>query len=113
MATGDYTRACIEIAKKHRQSVIGFVATRSLTSVATTTTVTVDEDFVIFTTAVNASAKGDSLSQQCQTPTLAIMGGSDFIIVGRGIYAAPDPVEAVQQYRKEAWEVGLQRTKQN
>lgn len=41
------------------------------------------------------------------------MGGSDFIIVGRGVYAAPDPVEAVQEYRREAWEADLQRTKQN
>jgi orotidine-5'-phosphate decarboxylase len=40
------------------------------------------------------------------------MGGSDFIIVGRGVYAAPDPVEAVQEYRK-AWEADLQITKQN
>jgi orotidine-5'-phosphate decarboxylase len=32
LATGDYTRSCIEIARKHKQSVIGFVATQSLTN---------------------------------------------------------------------------------
>jgi orotidine-5'-phosphate decarboxylase len=71
-----------------------------------------DEDFVIFTTGVNAEAKGDSLGQQYQTPASAISRGSDFIIAGRGIYAAPDPVAAVQRYRKEAWDAYLARTSQ-
>jgi len=113
LATGDYTRSCIEIARKHRRSVIGFVATQSLTnfegSVAASEEV---EDFVIFTTSVNAEVKGDDLGQQYQTPASAISRGSDFIIAGRGIYAAPDPVAAVQRYKKETWDAYLARTNQ-
>jgi orotidine-5'-phosphate decarboxylase len=117
LATGDYTRSCIEIARKHKQSVIGFVATQSLTNFegANTGTDAVageEDDFVIFTTGVNATCKGDNLGQQYQTPASAIARGSDFIIAGRGIYAAPDPVEAVQRYQKEAWEAYVSRTNQ-
>jgi orotidine-5'-phosphate decarboxylase len=117
LATGDYTRSCIEIARKHKHSVIGFVATQSLTNFEGAKTGTdgvegEEEDSVIFTTGVNATCKGDNLGQQYQTPTSAIARGADFIIAGRGIYAAPDPIEAVQRYQKEAWEAYVSRTNQ-
>lgn len=70
---------------------------------------TEDEDFVIFTTGVNRSSKGDKLGQQYQTPTSAIERGADFIIAGRGIYAAEDPVESVKLYQTEGWEAYLKR----
>jgi len=63
-----------------------------------------EEDFVVFTTGVNLASKGDKLGQQYQTPESAIGRGADFIIAGRGIYAAPDPVEAAKQYQKAGWE---------
>ncbi|CZR64428.1 probable Orotidine 5'-phosphate decarboxylase [Phialocephala subalpina] len=112
LATGDYTRFCIEIAKKHKKSVIGFVATQALTHFRGSEGGE-DEDFVIFTTGVNATTKVDSLGQQYQTPSSAISRGSDFIIVGRGIYAAPNPVAAVKHYQKESWDAYLARTNQN
>jgi len=111
LATGDYTRFCIEIARKHKDSVVGFVATQSLANFAGAVGEG-DEDFVIFTTGVNVSSKGDSLGQQYQTPSSAISRGSDFVIVGRGIYAASDPAEAVQRYREEAWDAYQTRTNQ-
>jgi orotidine-5'-phosphate decarboxylase len=67
--------------------VIGFVAARSLVSVETDISPTEDEDFVIFTTGINRLAKGNKLGQIYQTPEVAIKGGLDFIIAGRGIYA--------------------------
>lgn len=109
LATGTYTESSVDIAKRHKGFVIGFVATRSLMSVKTDVPTTEDEDFVIFTTGVNRSSKGDKLGQQYQTPTAAIEKGSDFIIVGRGIYAADDPVESVKLYQKEGWEAYLSR----
>lgn len=117
LATGDYTLSCIEIARKHKHSVIGFVATQSLTNFGGANTGTdavagEEEDFFIFTTGINATCNGDNLGQQYQTPASAIARGSDFIIAGRGIYAAPDPVEAVQRYKKEAWEAYVSRTNQ-
>ncbi|KUJ11499.1 orotidine-5'-monophosphate decarboxylase [Mollisia scopiformis] len=105
-----YTRASVAIARKYRDSVIGFVATKTLSDVSGTRDH--DEDFVVFTTGVNASVEGDSLGQRYQTPTQAVKGGSDFVIVGRGIYAAEDPVEAAKMYQKEAWDAYLVRTGQ-
>lgn len=89
LATGVYTKSSIEIARKHKAFVIGFVATRSLASVETDSTVTENEDFVVFTTGVNRSSNGDKLGLQYQTPTSAIERGADFIIAGRGIYMQP------------------------
>ncbi|KAJ9615201.1 orotidine 5'-phosphate decarboxylase [Cladophialophora chaetospira] len=101
LAVGDYTRKSVEIARKYPQSVLGFVSTRELSSLSPDGT---PEDFVVFTTGVNISSKGDALGQQYQTPETAIAGGSDFLIAGRGIYAAEDPVIAVMEYQKAGWE---------
>ena len=109
LATGEYTKSSIEIARKHKEFAIGFVATRSLESVETESGITENEDFVVFTTGVNRSSKGDKLGQQYQTPTSAIKRGADFIIAGRGIYAAEDPVASVKLYQEEGWEAYLER----
>lgn len=66
-------------------------------------------DFVVFTTGVNRKSAGNSLGQQYQTPASAIERGADFIIAGRGIYAAEDPSEAARLYQSEGWEAYLQR----
>ena len=123
LATGEYTRASVAIAQKHPQSVIGFVATRELSAYASEDVSGrssarnragpsgCEEDFIVFTTGVNMSNKGDALGQQYQTPTSAIEGGSDFLIAGRGIYASLDPVAAVQAYREAGWNAYLARIK--
>ncbi|KAJ9643248.1 orotidine 5'-phosphate decarboxylase [Knufia peltigerae] len=102
LAVGEYTRASVEIARKYPKSVMGFVSTKELSSHSPNSAP--EEDFVVFTTGVNISSKGDALGQQYQTPTTAMEGGSDFLIAGRGIYAAEDPVTAVRQYQKAGWE---------
>jgi orotidine-5'-phosphate decarboxylase len=147
LAKGHYTHACMNIARKHKKSVIGFVATQSLTNFGLLADYGLDlspradtkntwqsridhiqekatsgasgkrtpdefEDFVIFTTGINSTETGDDLGQRYQTPTAAVTRGSDFVIAGRGIYDAPDPVEAVKRYRENAWEAYLIRTNQ-
>ena len=107
LAVGDYTSASVEIARQYSGSVIGFVATRELSGYGATASE--DEDFLVFTTGVNISSKGDALGQQYQTPTTAMAGGSDFLIAGRGIYAASDPVAAAREYQKAGWSAYLQR----
>lgn len=92
LATGSYTQSSVDIARNHKDIVIGFVTTRSLHTVQADTPLTENEDFVIFTTGVNRSSKGDKLGRQYQTLASAIERGADFIIAGRGIYAAEDPV---------------------
>lgn len=109
LATGEYTKASVEIARKYPGFVLGFIATRELSSVQTSSSPGSGEDFLVFTTGVNISSKGDALGQQYQTPQSAIAGGADFIIAGRGIYAASDPVDAVKLYQKQGWDAYLQR----
>lgn len=111
LATGDYTKASVGIAQKYPKSVFGFVSTRELSAFSTASHDD-KEDLVVFTTGVNVSSKGDALGQQYQTPNSAMAGGSDFLIAGRGIYAAPDPIAAVKEYQKAGWEAYLRRTKQ-
>ena len=54
MATGDYTRESVQIARKYAKSVIGFVATRELSSFAARHDGD-GEDLVVFTTGVKPS----------------------------------------------------------
>jgi orotidine-5'-phosphate decarboxylase len=109
LATGSYTSASVDYARKYQSFVLGFVSTRSLSEVESTVAKNEDEDFVVFTTGVNLSSKGDKLGQQYQTPQSAIGRGADFIIAGRGIYAAPDAVEAAKQYQQQGWEAYMAR----
>ena len=111
LATDDYTVQCVELARKQTGTVIGWIANRSLETIPTQSTPSDTEDFLVFTTSVNQSTKGDKLGQQYQTPTMAIERGADFIISGRGIYAAENPIESVQSYQKEGWEAYLKRVK--
>lgn len=108
LAVGEYTRMSVEIARKYPQSVMGFVATQELSSHSPNPAA--NEDFVVFTTGVNISSKGDSLGQQYQTPTTAMEGGSDFLIAGRGIYAAADPIAAVKEYQSAGWDAYKRRS---
>lgn len=113
LATGVYTARSVDYARRYKGFVMGFVCNRALTGEKTDDSVDKDEseaeDFVVFTTGVNLATTGDALGQQYQTPQSAVARGADFIIAGRGIYAASDPVEAVQQYREEGWKAYLAR----
>ncbi len=107
LATGEYTKQSVAVARNNSAFVAGFVATKALTGLAADGPVA--EDFVVFTTGVNRKSAGDSLGQQYQTPASAISRGSDFIIAGRGIYAAEDPIKAAKLYQQEGWEAYLKR----
>lgn len=111
LAIGPYTKASIDIARLYPNTVIGWVATKELSEYAEGTVE--GEDFVVFTTGVNISSKGDALGQQYQTPTTAMASGSDFLIAGRGIYAASDPITAAKEYQKAGWNAYKARTQVN
>ncbi|TDZ30626.1 Orotidine 5'-phosphate decarboxylase [Colletotrichum spinosum] len=104
MAAGAYTRRCVEVVGKYPGSVIGFVAKSQLTPLKPG-----EADHVVFTTGINNAAAGDALGQVYQKPRDAARNGSDFVIAGRGIYGASDPVKAAKEYQEEGWQGYLER----
>lgn len=113
LATGNYTQSSIDIARRFPEFAVGFVAMGSLTRTAHKSVPSPSEDFVVFTTGVDKSSKGDPLGQTYNTPSKAVAGGSDFIISGRGIYAAEDPIGAAKAYQSEGWQAYLDRVQKS
>eukprot|EP00127_Corallochytrium_limacisporum_P006091 Clim_evm40s218 gene=Clim_evmTU40s218 len=96
LAVGEYTEKTISMAKENKDFVIGFVSQRKL--------IPEDDHFIVTTPGVSLVSKGDALGQQYRSPSDAINDGSDIIIVGRGILAQKDRIEAAKQYKQNAWE---------
>lgn len=65
--------------------------------------------FINMTPGINLTVSGDTTGQQYRTPESAVEGGSDIIIVGRGVYTAKDPVATAQQYQQAGWNAYLKR----
>ncbi len=119
LLTPKYTQTCVEMARQHKDFVIGFVAQQSLN--------TADGDnFIVMTPGVNLprtesseqpwartqpyTARGDGQGQQYNTPRHVILEkGADVVIVGRGILDADDRAAEAERYRKEAWAAYLER----
>lgn len=65
----------------------------------------VKDNTLLFTPGVNLATKGDGKGQQYNTPEFVFSQlHTDFIIVGRGIYANESPEKAAQEYRNAGWE---------
>lgn len=94
LAKGDYTKTAIEWAEKYNEFVIGFIGMKRLSD---------NPNMITMTPGVNLADAGDGLKQQYVTPEQAVKGGSDVIIVGRGIYGAADPAAAAKLYRAAGW----------
>ncbi|KAK9238217.1 Orotidine 5'-phosphate decarboxylase domain-containing protein [Lipomyces kononenkoae] len=104
LATGDYTDKTVDIARKNTFFTFGFIAQTRLGSP--------NEDFIIMTPGVGLDDKGDSLGQQYRTVDDVISGGSDIIIVGRGIFAkGRDPITESKRYRDAGWKAYTARVK--
>ena len=87
-------------AQEHSDFVIGFIGLKKLST---------NPQFITMTPGVSLSQKGDNLQQQYFSPQSVIAGGSDIIIVGRGIYQASAPRQAAQEYRRAGWQAYLQQ----
>src|SRR3989344_778013 len=94
LAIGDYTQKAVTWAKQYDDFVIGFIGMKKLID---------DPKFITMTPGVQMSEGADNLKQQYITPENAIKNGADIIIVGRGIYQAPNPLAEAKKYRKAAW----------
>lgn len=104
LINADYTQASVEMAEANADFVIGFVAQQRLAE---------HPGFIYFTPGVNLAKGGDHLGQQYTDPEATIKRGSDVIIVGRGIYAADNPLSAAQRYREIAWDSYEERVRSN
>ena len=105
LATGKYTQRAISLAHEHKEFVVGYIAHSPLIAPADGAEV----DMLTFTTGINRISAGDSLLQKYRTPKEAVAGGSDVVIVGRGLYENPDPVGEAKAYRDEAWKAYEER----
>ena len=96
LATGDYTKASIEMAKAHEDFVIGFIGTKKIEG---------HPGFINMMPGVKLQSGGDRLKQTYNTPESMIVDKSvDIIIVGRGIIEAEDMVAAAKTYREAGWQ---------
>lgn len=108
----EYTNACVEAAREHKDFVMGFISQESLNSEPS-------DNFIHMTPGCqlppegeeeNGVVTGDGLGQQYNTPSkLVQICGTDIIIVGRGIIKAADPQVEATRYRQRAWQAYLTR----
>ena len=64
----------------------------------------VSDQLLLFTPGVNLGTSGDEKGQQYNSPEHVIKNyGTDFIIVGRGIYKADEPEQEALRYKNEGW----------
>lgn len=103
LAHGEYTRETVEIAKAHPEFVFGFIAQNRMEE-------DVNEDLLVLTPGVGLDDKGDAMGQQYRTVQEVVAGGSDVIIVGRGLFGkGRDPVVEGKRYRDAGWKAYLDR----
>lgn len=95
-----YKQKSTAMATELSEYVTGFIARGTFPG---------SENFLIMTPGVKLEAGTDNKGQQYLTPATAISGGSDLIIVGRGIITAPNPVATAIEYKKAGWQAHLKQ----
>jgi orotidine-5'-phosphate decarboxylase len=115
LATGDYTKQTVALARRHTDFIMGFIALHRVDEdeSASNDGGAADDDFVVMTPGIGLDVKGDAMGQQYITPQEAILRrGTDVAIVGRGIYGSGDPSKIVQEtkrYRDACWKAYQER----
>ncbi|KAI1388491.1 Orotidine 5'-phosphate decarboxylase [Hypoxylon trugodes] len=116
LMTNEYTQACVEAAREHKDFVMGFISQETLNTDPADTFISMtpgcqlppegDEE--------DGDVAGDGLGQQYNTPAKLVgLCGSDIIIVGRGILKAASPPQEAERYRRRAWKAYLNRIEQH
>jgi len=97
--TKDYAKKTLEIAKKYKDCVIGFIG--SANDKETLRFLKKEgSDFMNFVPGVKIGGGSDKLMQSYNNPETVIKNGADVIIVGRGIYQSNDAKNEAEKYRK-------------
>ena len=87
-----YREEALKVIENH-PSIMGCVAQNE-----------VSDQLLLFTPGVNLGTSGDDKGQQYNSPEHVIRNyGTDFIIVGRGIYKADEPEQEALRYKNEGW----------
>jgi len=87
-----YREEAMKVIKSH-PNIIGCVAQNEIS-----------DELLLFTPGVNLGETGDDKGQQYNSPEHVIRNyGTDFIIVGRGIYKADEPEQEALRYKNEGW----------
>ena len=87
-----YREEALKVIENH-PNIIGCVAQNE-----------VSDQLLLFTPGVNLGTSGDDKGQQYNSPEHVIRNyGTDFIIVGRGIYKADEPEQEALRYKNEGW----------
>lgn len=108
--TGEYTDTCVEVARQHRDFVLGFIAQRSLNKLDGDNFITMTPGVSIPAAGQEGKVGGDGLGQQYNSPrSVVLQKGCDVIIVGRGILNAHDRSTEAERYRQEAWKAYEER----
>ncbi|CAN6674520.1 hypothetical protein TRVA0_055S00716 [Trichomonascus vanleenenianus] len=103
LATGEYTAKTVDIARQNKGFVFGFIAQNRMEEQD-------DEDWLILTPGVGLDDKGDAFGQQYRTVGEVVKGGSDVIIVGRGLFGkGRDANVEGKRYMEAGWNAYLQR----
>ncbi|CAO2652407.1 Nn.00g006900.m01.CDS01 [Neocucurbitaria sp. VM-36] len=104
LMTPEYQKKTVEIARNHREFVMGFIAQRSLNTEPDDNFITMTPGCQLPPPGQEGKKLGDNLGQQYNTPRKLIFEqGCDIIIVGRGIVRAQDRQSEAERYRKAAW----------
>ena len=105
----NYTKTVFGIGAKNPNFVSGFIGHDKTVDGLKSLKKSMPKGFLLLTPGVSLSATGDDLGQQYITAKTAILGGSDIIIVGRGICGQSNPKLAAEEYRIQAWEAWQER----
>jgi uridine monophosphate synthetase len=100
----NYTRQVIDIARKYEKNISGFIGFGNTEKKLLKIKNKLPSEMLLLTPGVHLIKKGDGLGQQYVSLEQAIRGGSDCIIVGRGIYNDKDPAEKALNYKESAWQ---------
>ncbi|KAF1844192.1 Orotidine 5'-phosphate decarboxylase [Cucurbitaria berberidis CBS 394.84] len=104
LMTPEYQKKTVDIARKHRDFVMGFIAQRSLNTEPEDNFITMTPGCQLPPPGQEGKKLGDDLGQQYNTPRKLIFEqGCDVIIVGRGIVRAQDRKSEAERYKKAAW----------
>lgn len=93
LITEEYTEKVIEIAKQN--NVLGFISQKKIST----------HKFLYFTPGINIDKSSDNYGQIWNNPEELAKTGTQFFIVGRGIYETTNPIEKALEYKNICWDV--------